>query len=612
MFRPIPLMKTSSKAFHSLLKALFVNTLLISLVASDIALPVQAQQQARSLRGQSVTEPSGSGSPLAKEILRASRTGADATASLRDTTHLYQAPAMNGQGPQGTGSTTILVDSTCYPDAPDALKIQALAAAQAIVRASHDPSESVRRNAPSEISSGFFSLLFFAIAHAVSRDADLTLLHDDLVDRLEVKRLQAQLKRTDKQIGASARAEGSTSAAERPGFVDLLGFAIEHGAIQKEVNGTTLTLSSSPYALIAAGQGDTATTYQNYGYLSRIGVSASFNISNQDNVLANATRNQLTEWNARARLTPDRTMRSQSAEEIWESIRQGFAQPVLVISRETATQFQSDVQLEATRRDIVGRFLSPVFTTPVSAVLQDTALDDQQKMQEIARLILCQVKTDIFDAVRSGALRIDQNTRERIINVTIPAYAAALRAKEAAVKSFEDQLEALSYKSVVTLAYTNKRETMGSDYSVLKLLFEKKAHEGFSLIANAGVSLYHNPDRQMNQQRIRDFAAALSFEGRAGRSPFLTEELDESQIIFSFTGRYQRMLENRGVQDKKADIAVAQFKLEIPFFSGITIPLSVTYANATELIKEDHVRANFGFSVDADKIFKVLKLKSVK
>jgi len=56
---------------------------------------------------------------------------------------------------------------------------------------------------------------------------------------------------------------------------------------------------------------------------------------------------------------------------------------------------------------------------------------------------------------------------------------------------------------------------------------------------------------------------------------------DESRITFTFTGRYQRMFENRGVAGRKADIAVGEFRIKVPLFAGTTLPFSVTYANFT-------------------------------
>lgn len=494
-----------------------------------------------------------------------------------------------------------LTQADCYPNAPPALIQTVNGAAFQIVD----------RKDPSEVTSQFFQILFFATAHAVSVDAvDVEKERRDLINKIDIARLKQETKRTDKQLGASATAEGSTTAAEKPGFAELLGLAVEHGAIQQEVNGTTLTLSSSPYMFVAAASGDNSTTYSKYGYLSRIGVSANFKIDNNDNVLANARRNQLSEWSLRARLTPDRSDRSRSAEAIWEGVRDRFAAPDLVLTAELARQFQSDAALNAKRREIEDRFLTAAFTVPVNEILKppDSELSREQKMNQIAKLILCQVKTDIFDQVRSGAFRMDATTRDRLIRTTIPAFQAALDAKEAAIDDFEKRLDQLSYKPVLTFAYNNKRDPTASDYSVLRLLFQKKTLEGFNIVANAGVSFYHKPNAALNQRDVRDFAAALSFEGSAGRSPFLSEGEDESQITYSFTGRYQRLFENRGRPNVKADIGVAQFKIEIPVLAGVSFPFSVTYATATELIKEDHVRANFGFTFDTDKVLQVLKL----
>ena len=54
----------------------------------------------------------------------------------------------------------------------------------------------------------------------------------------------------------------------------------------------------------------------------------------------------------------------------------------------------------------------------------------------------------------------------------------------------------------------------------------------------------------------------------------------------------------------KGDIALGQLKLTIPIASwGIKLPLAVTFANRTELIKESVVRANFGVTFDLDPLF---------
>ncbi|HEX3559624.1 MAG TPA: hypothetical protein VHU19_10480 [Pyrinomonadaceae bacterium] len=505
-----------------------------------------------------------------------------------------------GSSPAAAPPQDTPLSSDCYPDLLPGLADAVRNAANRIVS----------RNDPAQIRPAFFSILLMAVADAVFTDSvDDRAAHAKFINGIRFVRAQAETKRTDKQIGASARSEGSTSAAEKPGFAELLGFAVEHGAVQKEINGTSLTLSTSPYAFFYHGQEDTSTAYKNNGYLSRVGLSATFNIADQNNVLASATRNQLDEWSVRARLSGDVSDRSYAAEKAWENFRHDFAKPDIVITGEMAAEFQSNASLEAIRREISGQFTAPDFQKSVKDVLDDASITDPNvKVNKISELILCRVRTAIFDQVRSGAFKIDKGTRDRILNVFPAQLVSALKARDNAVADFQTRLEQLSFRPEFTFAYTNKHETTGSDYSTFKLLFQKKSREGMNIIANAGLSVYHKPDRTLNQQRLRDFAAALSFEGIGGRSPFLLEGGDESRVTYSFTGRYQRMMENRFFKDRKADIAVAQFKLNLPILTGISLPFSVTFANATELIKESHVRANFGFTVDTDKILQIINL----
>src|SRR5262249_44058540 len=75
---------------------------------------------------------------------------------------------------------------------------------------------------------------------------------------------EAETARFDKQIGAGPSAAGTTSLVEKAGLPRLLSVAIEHGAIDQESNGTSVTLRSTPYALATFGTGhtDTAAHYR--------------------------------------------------------------------------------------------------------------------------------------------------------------------------------------------------------------------------------------------------------------------------------------------------------------------------------------------------------------
>ena len=52
---------------------------------------------------------------------------------------------------------------------------------------------------------------------------------------------------------------------------------------------------------------------------------------------------------------------------------------------------------------------------------------------------------------------------------------------------------------------------------------------------------------------------------------------------------------------------VAQAKLTIPLMPGVEIPISVSVANRSELIKEMEVKGKFGFTFDLNKALKALR-----
>jgi hypothetical protein len=66
--------------------------------------------------------------------------------------------------------------------------------------------------------------------------------------------------------------------------------------------------------------------------------------------------------------------------------------------------------------------------------------------------------------------------------------------------------------------------------------------------------------------------------------------------VFSVSG------EGKWMSNSKAAYT-GQLKLTIPVMDGIDFPLSVSFANRNDLIKESHMRGHFGFSFDLGKLF---------
>src|SRR5262249_43930836 len=58
--------------------------------------------------------------------------------------------------------------------------------------------------------------------------------------------------RTDKSVGASNTASGTTNLVSKGSIPSLLGFAVENGALSRTVSGTTVTFQGSPTGIIEA------------------------------------------------------------------------------------------------------------------------------------------------------------------------------------------------------------------------------------------------------------------------------------------------------------------------------------------------------------------------
>ena len=460
----------------------------------------------------------------------------------------------------------------------------------------------VANNRSDDLSGILPQIMFYTIADAASPGSS------KMLRGLNAYQYLSETALTDKQIGASAKANGAVSAIEKPGFARLLGFAVEHGGINKKNDGTNLTLSTSLYSLYALKGTDTAETYARAGVLNRVGVMASFAVENESDELASARRNNLSEWSAKVRLFGDRSTRAPQFQRFWNA----ELRPLIRARLESIAQFvdlsSTDAALIKFHNDVENNLVLSINSRLKDADYIAATPDGRKKI--ISDLILCNLKSNVYDAVNSGRFNLGDNVVRNIEDEYVPRLRSALDNLEAGRKLLEKKIDDLNKGPLGTFAYTNHRQPLASDYSETKFLFEqdKSFFRHLKLTGNFGLSFYHKPDKTLRQQKLRDISAALSFDGATG-SPF-TEEENQSKLTYSFVGRYERLLENRRTTNRKPDIATAQFLLEIPFLKGISLPLSLTYANATEEERKKNVRFNFGMRLDTDKLFELLRAPS--
>jgi hypothetical protein len=460
--------------------------------------------------------------------------------------------------------------------------------------------------APPAIPATYPVMLFYTAADAVVPSETAAQAHS--IRSLDAYQYLGETARTDKQIGAPAKATGTTSAIEKPGFARLLGVAIEKGAIIQDVNGSSLTLSTSPYVLYTLDGGDTAENYQRASILNRIGLSANFNVEDNANVLASARRSRLTQWSIKTRLMGDRSTRSKAFQEFWnENVRGPIEARLNAITG--ALIFFDDSRFDplmATEAGLVAQI--GAFTGGSDYASMNVA----EKKKKLTNIILAYLKGEVLDKIHDGTFTIGALDRSTINDKLVKALAIALQNINDIRGLLDDRLDDIDKGPLASLSYVNHRQATGSDYSEGMFLFEQdnSAFRTLKLVGNLGTSFYHKPNRLMNQQTVRDISAALSFEGKKNFSFFssFSDSPDLSKITFAFTGNYQRIFENKRVLGRKADVAGVQFKLDIPIFAGASLPFSVSYSNATEQNRKVGVRVNFGLNFDIDKLFAVTQI----
>ena len=476
-----------------------------------------------------------------------------------------------------------------YPDVPQVISTrvaQVVTGIDDLLRQGTAPEQAV-----SPIAAAWDQLFFYTVADAIAPDkAEINLR------TLKAAQYLGETARTDKQVSAVSSATGSTTLAEKPGLVTFLSYAVEHGAIAQAVNGTSLTLTTSPYSLLVLGvAGDTATNYDNLAFWRRFNLAASFNMADQSNPLSNVTAKQLSDYSAKVRLIGDRSTRSGKFRTIWNS---SFA-PVIQRRLNILTKGQVAILDELATSDPA--FLnqsdsarSQLLKDVAAALKGKTELTDADK-QTLNDKILAALHDNVYQPIKAGTVGVPTDTRDFVNTNVIPALVSAHAELIAAKQKLNAAIEQFSKQPLLTFEYTGHRNLSQTGYAEFKLLYDQHVAP-LDIVMNAGFSTYNTPNPALHQGRLREYHGTLSLAGTA-KSPFPVTDRDLGTITYSLSGQLERF------EEKGTNIAIANFRLELPIASAVSIPFSISYANRTELLNEKEVRGHFGLAFDLDKLY---------
>jgi hypothetical protein len=474
-----------------------------------------------------------------------------------------------------------------YVDPPEALKVK-------VDQAVHDV---LMDRDPDQLSFAWPELVAYTVADALLEGP--TAISPDKVLKYDTE--VAETARFDKQIGSGSSTTGTTTLVEKAGVSRLIAWAVEHGAVQQEQNGTSLTLSTTPYALglVATGAEDTADRYSRWCPAPRIALGVNFALDgDKKDTVGGAEFDDVTALWAKWNFWGDRSPRSKWFQDEWVKRVQPFVKKRLqIFGPLLVTTLNDDEDLTKARNDLESKWQERL-----EAELQALgAAQPTPEMQErLAQAILDDLRVAIFDRFSQPPGGAEER-RARLAKLVPALNAANVEVREARA-AFLKLVDEMNGDALGTVSSTTYRVDGGSDYSELTLIFQDRILL-FDIAVNGEVSFNHNPDGSLDQETVRDFGASVSIERQFDN--FLLGRLspgDLSPITLAASGKVSYL------EEAHDEIGIAQLRIDVPVYAGFTVPFALTYATRTEEQDESDFRVNIGVDLDTDKMMALVRL----
>jgi hypothetical protein len=437
---------------------------------------------------------------------------------------------------------------------------------------------------------------FLLFAQARSRAIDLKQVED---------------ARIDKQVGAPGNTAGSTSAVSKGSVPSILGFAVENGALTQSAEGTKVTLRGTlvgwldllqNQGFIASYEDDAAFTRQ----LRRVSYSLTLNTDTTVTPQADSsgglsldavrkqikqTDQQLSGYSVRLAILDKRDPR--------DAVNRRAVATVL--DTQGVALLKSDDPFEAFFNSAEYEEKWKVETTDLLADTNRTLSDDDiervlYRQLEAVRLLMID-RIPQFDERVAGFLR------------TLQSF------DKARVRVFEE----MQKRPLVALEYVNAREVDVPDRHTVRFIAEGQMGPRLDLTANVSWTMQSALPSAVASDSglgLRDFQAAAQLDiPLADAQKRVASGTGIGTPVFGIAYLSQKLTERASVtfagQSFALDpgwIHVVQARVSIPVKgSGLKVPLSLSLANRTELIREKTLRGHIGLTFDMDVLSALIK-----
>jgi hypothetical protein len=448
----------------------------------------------------------------------------------------------------------------------------------------------------------------------------------------------SQLKAVAQQNGTSTGTGGSTSLTAKGLTSKLLSIASEYGALtQSTSNNTTTvqgTLAGVPLALMQKGAMMECSTrllaltpciHQNLlKWMSRTSYSVSFATLASSAVATTSTTSSATSTAALATSSTN-TSGGVNAYSVKAVLVQGaldksaYSDADTQISNAAAVVAVQTAQGALNANEVANAAAFVPFLNARAAALRTTATTGNRA----GVVAQWRALADQLVSVLGVPVAV---TPDAAANSPVLQNAVKLALAYASYLGTEDAVglaKMLAVPPVLSVEFDQNRPTSAPENSVFRLIFQK-TYKPMTVTVNGAVSIYDSAQPNVpGAGRLRDsqFAAevahpfTLSIPGATTTnftvSGAFYDQYQSSPAILNVTPgapvngvTFVNLPSNANqVYGKTGNIAIGQLKLTAGGGSAVTVPLSVTYSNRTELITKPTWKAQIGVSYDFDSLF---------
>jgi hypothetical protein len=415
--------------------------------------------------------------------------------------------------------------------------------------------------------------------------------------------------RSDKQLGASPDPKQSTSIALKGTTAEILGLGVETGALAQDIDGAKLTFRPRPLGIVRALQGqgllDLYRDYERssaFDFASRWSLGFTFDTSRGSAPGSlTASGEQLSEWSVRYEILNDRRPGSLTYQALFADVAgrgqlYEEARKALVAALPSWPEYESwrVAAVNRVQTEVEGPWRTDRDVAAASVRFKNVLDAELPKLQAL------------------GALPAP-------VLAALDGYVTQLGT---VVKAIADIYDFAAKGSLATVDWATTRDPALPDLYAITGVFETargvtRQHE---LTANAVLSFYRSTPAN-SSRKFKSFALTGQYDRPLGT-------IRDTALVLTLAGRYEYLPKDIPVSARpptgdtpgtgegppdngaasvvgvapKGHLATLQAKVTFPVKGGMKIPISVTVANRSELIKEKDVRANVGITLDADSL----------